>query len=119
MSTVFRRNRKGSDRDITRLNSLGFSLSAIGTRLNCHPTSVTLRLKSLKITPADTRRAFMEEILDDLPHAYQETIADILEANNGMSIKLYVRDLIARDMETRQPKPVLNEQIEMEFSAVA
>ena len=62
MSTVLRRNRKGSDRDITRLNSLGFSLSKIGERLSCHPTSITLRLKSLKIAPADTRRAFMEDI---------------------------------------------------------
>ena len=103
MSTVFRRNRKGSDRDITRLNSLGLSLAAIGSRLSCHPTSVTLRLKSLKITPADTRRAFMEEVLNDLPADYQEHIADLLEGQSMTSIKSYVRDLIAADIAARCP----------------
>ena len=102
MSTVLRRNRKGSDRDITRLNSLGFSLSAIGVRLSCHPTSITARLKSLQISPADTRHAFMEEILEDLPTEYQENIADLLETSVNSNIKSYVRDLIAADIKSRQ-----------------
>ena len=102
MSAVLRRNRKGSDRDITRLNSLGFSLSSIGERLSCHPTSITLRLKSLKITPADTRRAFMEDILHGLPPEYQEKIADLLEESGKTSIKSYVRDLISTDIANRK-----------------
>lgn len=101
MSTVLRRNRKGSDRDITRLNSLGFSLSTIGDKLSCHPTSITLRLKSLKISPADTRRAFMEDVYKNLPTEYQENLADLLETNNITSIKDYIRDLIAADMQGR------------------
>lgn len=108
MSTVFRRNRKGSDRDITRLNSLGLSLSTIGEKLGCHPTSVTLRLKSLKIPPADTRRSFMEEIFDKLPNDYQDRIADLLEERQQFSIKDYIRELIETDMERRshnQPSP--------------
>jgi len=102
MSAVLRRNRKGSDRDITRLNSLGFSLSSIGERLSCHPISITLRLKSLKITPADTRRAFMEDILHGLPPEYQEKIADLLEESGKTSIKSYVRDLISTDIANRK-----------------
>lgn len=109
MSTVLRRNRKGSDRDITRLNSIGLSLAAIGLKLKCHPTSVTLRLKSLNIPPADTRRAFMEEIFDKMPPEYPEEIADLLEGRQPFSIKDYIRELIVSDIERRrhnQPDPV-------------
>lgn len=100
MSTVFRRNRKGSDRDITRLNSLGFSLLAIGLRLGCHPTSITLRLKSLKVKPADTRRAFMEDVLTGLPAHAEENIADMLETR-AIHIKQYVKELIFNDLANR------------------
>lgn len=102
MSTVLRRNRKASDADILRLNSLGFSLAAIGSKLNCHPTSVTLRLKSLKIAPADTRRAFMEGVFDGLEPEIQTEVADMLESRGGMSIMDYVRELIAADVTKRR-----------------
>ena len=95
MSTVFRRNRKGSDRDILRLNSLGLSLSTVGAKLNCHPTSITLRLKSLNVAPADTRRAFMDDIFKQLPDDHQDDIADC-------SIKDYICDLIRNDVEKRR-----------------
>lgn len=101
MSTALRRNRKSSDRQIIRLNSLGLSLSAIGTRLDCHPTSITLRLKSLGITPADTRRAFMEGIFTQLPIEFETAIADLLEDCKMTSIQSYVRDLIAIDITAR------------------
>lgn len=100
MSTVFRRNRKSSDRDITRLNSLGLSLATIAARLSCHPTSITLRLQNLKIRPADTRRAFMEEIYTGLPVGSEDVIADHLEARN-FSIKDYIRELVGADLERR------------------
>lgn len=103
MSAVLRVNRKGSDRDITRLNSLGFSLSTIGEKLSCHPTSITLRLKGLKIAPADTRRAFMEDVYKHLPVEYQEQIADLLEEEKITSIKDYVRNLIKSDIVVRFP----------------
>ena len=102
MSTVFRRNRKGSDRDILRLNSLGLSLSTVGAKLNCHPTSITLRLKSLNVAPADTRRAFMDDIFKQLPDDHQDDIADLLENQKLCSIKDYICDLIRNDVEKRR-----------------
>lgn len=62
MSTVNRANRKASDADIVMLNSVGLSLGRIGKILGIHPTTVTQRLDSLGIPPANTRRTFMEEI---------------------------------------------------------
>lgn len=108
MSTVLRRNRKGSDQEIVRLNSLGLSLARIGMILNCHPTSITLRLKSLKIAPADTRRAFTEQVFDKLPDDHKETVADLLEGR-GISIKDYIVGLIAADVaHIRSNQPALN-----------
>lgn len=101
MSSVLRHNRKGSDRDITRLNSLGFALSKIGKLLNCHPTSITIRLKNLNIAPANTRRAFMTEIWDNLPTEYQERIADLIETGDLSNIQGYIRNLIDADMKAR------------------
>jgi len=103
MSTVLRRNRKGSDRDITRLNCLGFSLKTIASKLSCHPTSISLRLTNLKIEPADTRRAFMEDIFTDLPQETQDNVADMLESDGFVTIKDYVRGLITADQAARHP----------------
>ena len=66
MSDVYRANRKSTDAEIIGLNSAGLSLATIASKLDCHPTTITLRLKSLKIDPADTRRAFMEDIYNPL-----------------------------------------------------
>ena len=117
MSTVLRRNRKASDRDIVRLNNLGLSLAAIGKRLNCHPTSITLRLKSLKIDSTDTRHSFMEDILNNLPTAHQDILADLLETNNDISIKTYISDLIAADLKSREVPPKIEEVIELDAVA--
>lgn len=95
MSDVYRANRKATDADIIRLNSVGLSLATIARALDCHPTTITLRLKSLKIPPADTRRSFMEDVFMDLNVDQQEWLADCLNAN--VSIKDYVRDLIRRE----------------------
>jgi len=111
MSTVLRRNRKGSDRDITRLNSLGFSLSTIGEKLRCHPTSITLRLKSLKIPPADTRRAFMEDIFNELPTEFQDDIADLMEEKKILSIKSYIATLINDDISSKRQAHAPAEQL--------
>lgn len=92
MSDVYRANRKASDADIIRLNSVGLSLATIARALDCHPTTITLRLKSLKIPPADTRRSFMEDVFLQLDPAEQEWLADSLSAN--MSIKDFVKKLI-------------------------
>jgi hypothetical protein len=87
------------------LNSLGLSLAAIGTKLHCHPTSITLRLKSLKIRPADTRRAFMEDIYSDMLDQNMDLIADMLE-DRMISIKDYVKELIYEDLDKRQHNQV-------------
>ena len=102
MSTVHRANRKAHDADIIRLNSLGYSLGAIGKQLGCHPTTITLRLKSLGIPPADTRRTFMEDVIHKLPLAQQEWLANQLGPH--FSIKDYVRNLLAKDFHSRGTK---------------
>lgn len=103
MSTVLRRNRKATDADIIRLNSLGFSMTTIARMLDCHPSSISLRLTSLKIAPFDSRRAFMEELLRSFPEDMLEDIADHLVAGEQpKSIKEYVRDLIAQDVAARR-----------------
>lgn len=91
MSTVYRANRKSTDADIIRLNSVGLSLTTIARALDCHPTTVTLRLRSLKIPPADTRRSFMEDIFLSLTLEQQEWLADQVKAT---AVKNYMKQLI-------------------------
>ena len=91
MSTVYRANRKAIDADIIRLNSVGLSLGTIARALDCHPTTITLRLRSLKIPPADTRRSFMEDIFLTLTMEQQEWLADQVETT---AVKDYVKQLI-------------------------
>lgn len=92
MSNVYRANRKATDADIIRLNSVGLSLATIARALDVHPTTVTLRLRALKIPPADTRRSFMEDVFLSLHPAEQEWLADQLSAS--LSIKDFVKRLI-------------------------
>jgi hypothetical protein len=80
------------DSDLVKLNSLGFSLATIGSSLGCHPTTVTLRLKDIGVTPADTRRTFMEDVLMKMPPAQLEWVETQLGPH--YSIKDYVRSLI-------------------------
>ena len=92
MSNVFRANRKATDGDIIRLNSVGLSLATIAGALQIHPTTVTLRLKSLGVPPADTRRAFMEDIFLQLDTDQREWLADKLSPT--VSVKDYIKQLI-------------------------
>lgn len=92
MSDVFRANRKASDADIIRLNSVGLSLATIANALGTHPTTITLRLRSLKIPPADTRRSFMEDVFLQLHLHEQEQLADSL--SGSFSIKDFVKQAI-------------------------
>jgi hypothetical protein len=96
MSSANRTNRKATDADIVKLNSLGLSLATIGSRLGCHPTTITLRLKSLNIEPADTRRTFMEDVVLSFSEGQQTALADKLGPH--LSVKDYVRNLIAKDL---------------------
>lgn len=101
MSSAIRVNRKGSDDDIIRLNSVGLSLRTIAKLLDCHPTSVTLRLRRLGVPPADTRRTFMEDIFKTLSLDQQEWLADHIQ--NGNNIKDYVRELLVEDYQRQNP----------------
>lgn len=95
MSTVHRANRKATDADIIRLNSVGLSLATIAGTLGCHPTTITLRLKSLGVAPADTRRTFMEDVFLSLNLNEQEWLANQLSPQN--SVKDFVRQLIQKE----------------------
>lgn len=90
-----RSTRKVSDQDLIRLNSLGYSLSTIAQRLGCHPTTVTLRLQALGIAPADTRHAFMEDVLDRLGDAQVAWLESILGPHH--SVKDFVTSLILKE----------------------
>ena len=102
MSEVYRPNRKVTDTDIVRMNSVGLSLGTIAKAFDCHPTTITLRLKSLNIPPADTRRAFMEDIFLSLSLDQQEWLADQVSAN--YSVKDFVRKLIIQEFAKNKPK---------------
>jgi hypothetical protein len=92
-------NRKADDSQIIGLNSAGISLSGIGKRLGIHHTTVTSRLKVLNIAPADTRRAFMEEIYDELSLHQKDWLIEQLGA--GRSIKDFVKSLIIKEYISR------------------
>ncbi|WP_244832381.1 hypothetical protein [Caballeronia sp. TF1N1] len=95
MSGVYRANRKATDDDIIRLNSVGLSLSTISKMLECHPTTITLRLKALGITPSDTRRTFMEDVFKSLTPKQQDWLAKQLGPH--ISIKDFVRNLLVKE----------------------
>lgn len=86
--------RKVNDSDIVNLNSVGISLGSIAKRLGCHHTTVTHRLKVLGIEPADTRRAFMEEIYDGLSEKQREWLIEQLGPRNA--VKEFIESLIIR-----------------------
>ena len=92
--------KKADDLRIIELNSVGISLSGIGRRLSIHHTTVTSRLKAHNIEPADTRRAFMEDIYDSLSVQQQDWLIEQLGA--GRNIKDLVKSLIVREFINRK-----------------
>lgn len=92
MSEILRVNRKTHDADIVRLNSVGMSLATIARILGCHPTTITARLHSLKVPPADTRRSFMEDVITSMTPEQQEWLADQLGPHTN--IKEFVKNSI-------------------------
>ena len=91
----YRPNKKASDEDIIRMNSVGLSLGTIAKIFDCHPSTVTARLKSLGIEPADTRRTFMEDIVVSLTDEQQAWLVDQL--GPALTIKDFVRSLIIKE----------------------
>lgn len=99
-----RSNRKASDEDIIRMNSVGLSLQTIAKALNCHPTTITQRLHSLKVKPADTRRAFMEDVITQLSDAQRDWLADQLGPH--LPVKDFVRNLLVKEfVQQRNSRP--------------
>lgn len=93
--------KKVRDQDIIALNSVGISLAGIARRLNCHHTTVTARLASLNIEPADTRRSFMEDIFDSLTDRQKEWL--FYQLGPTRSIKDYVKSLIINEYVSKNP----------------
>lgn len=100
MSAANRPNRKASDFELIRLNSVGLSLATIGQIVNCHPSTITQRLKGMGVQPADTRRSFMEDVFQSLTLQQQEWLADQLGPT--LSIKDFVRGLIIQAFNNRK-----------------
>lgn len=94
MTNAYRANRKTTDEDIVRLNSVGLALGTIAKQLKCHPTTITLRLKDLNIKPADTRRAFMEDIYLSMNPQQREWLEDQLGPQHN--IKDFIKNLLAQ-----------------------
>lgn len=101
MSTENRPTRKGEDVDIVRLNALGLSLKTIGNAFGMHPTSVSQRLRSLGIKPADTRRAFAEDIVLGLSDDQAVWLADQL--GPGHTLQDFLRNLIIEAYVSKRP----------------
>lgn len=95
MSQVFRPNRKITDADLIRMNSVGLSLGTIANHMDVHPTTITGRLKALGVPPADTRRTFMEDVFFGLTTNQQDWLADQLGPH--ISIKDYIRNLLVKE----------------------
>ena len=77
------------------MNSVGISLATIASIIGCHPATISLRLKQLNIPPADTRRAFMEDIIVMLSDDQQEWLVNQLGPH--ISVKDFVRNLIVEE----------------------
>lgn len=99
MSKVYRVNRKATDEDIIHMNAVGLSLATIAKTLGVHPTTVTLRLRSLNIEPADTRRTFMENVLRPMPTHVVDWLSE--QVGPQYEIRSYVRDLLMEAYNNR------------------
>ncbi len=95
---VNRPNRKATDEDILTLNSVGISLATIGRITGVHPTSVSSRLRTLGVEPADTRRSFMEDVVSNLSPDQQEWLTK--QVNDQHTIKDFVLELIIQKFNT-------------------
>lgn len=80
------------DSELIRLNALGLSLRTIARTVQCHQTTVTLRLKDIGVSATDTRHSFMEDVLMRLPENQLNWVETKLGPHH--SIKDFVTSLI-------------------------
>ncbi|MEQ1950900.1 hypothetical protein [Mesorhizobium sp. CN2-181] len=92
--------RKADDATIVKLNNVGLSLQGIADRQGVHLTTITNRLRVLGIAPADTRRAFMEDVFESLTAQQQDWLIDQLAP--GHSVKEFIRALLIKEFMSRQ-----------------
>lgn len=95
-------SKKIDDTRLIQLNSIGLSLSTIAETFNCHPTSVSNRLADLGIEPADTRRAFMEDVYAKLTPTQQQWLVGQLGPH--ISIKDFILNLLVERFIQDQQK---------------
>lgn len=107
MSVALRHNRKSSDADIRRLNGVGLSLAMVAQAFDCHPSAITLRLKAMGETAADTRRAFMQDVFLSLEPEVQEWFADKMTPPDGSppttTLKQHIASLISAEYKDQNP----------------
>lgn len=106
--TANRPSRKATNEEIVKWNSLGLSLQTQGQKLGMHPTTITQRLGLMGVPAADTRRAFMEDILDQMSEREIEWLASQLGPQ--LNIKDYLRNLISENFLKTQTKEPSNDQ---------
>lgn len=106
--TANRPTRKASNEEILKWNSLGLSLQTQGNLLGMHPTTITQRLAALNVPPADTRRAFMEDIINQMSEKEVDWLADQLGPKH--SIKAFIQNLLAEQFVRAQNKEPSNDQ---------
>lgn len=95
MTRAPRANRKGSDEAILKLNAVGLSSRTIAAMQKIHPTTVSNRLKALGVEACDTRRSFMEDVINALTPKQKNWLVEQVGPHN--SIYNYVSSLIVKD----------------------
>lgn len=100
MTNTIRRPRKLSDQEVIRLNRMGLPLSSIAKKLGVNTSSVGSRLATLGVKPADTRRAFMEDIYNDLSEEQRDKLSDQLEGYP--SVKSFMKTLLVSHLNQTQ-----------------
>lgn len=103
MTDVYRANRRVTDSDLIRMNSVGLSLATIAEKLGCHTSTVTQRLHALGIPPADTRRAFMEDIYMSMSDEQKVWLERQLGAH--IPIKAFIKTILMERYLTDQGQP--------------
>lgn len=104
MNTITKQTSRDSlDQSLIGLNSLGLSLRTIGASTGFHPTTVTQRLDALGVERADTRRAFMEDIYDNLTADQKAWL--LSEVAPHSNIKNYIQQLLLRAYHDQKGTP--------------
>lgn len=84
-----------TDELMIELNSLGHSLAYIANAFNVHPTTVRNRLIALNVSPVDTRRSFMDDVLKNLNKSQIDWLSTNLASNR--TVKDFVVGLIQQE----------------------